>query len=153
MSAKKESKDNEEQLLRMIKTILTNSNVLEEVLAEKQESEQPPGSDVKPPLSVLRRTSLFSEESLCNMAKKIQNILKSEEFNTQVENIVRKKWMRMLITPKRNYVVFKTDWTRQNNTHEETVFSYMEFQKLKKRTLMQKLKHLPGQPEYPNHWP
>ena len=64
MSATKESKENEEQLLKIIKTILSNSNVLEEALAEKQESKQPPVSDVKPPSSVLHQASLFSQKKL-----------------------------------------------------------------------------------------
>ena len=90
----KEGKDNEEHLLNIIKTILTNSNVLEEAIAEKQVlvNEQPPVTDGKLPLPRLDHISQFSEETLDNIAKKIQNIaLKSEEFNKQVESIVMKK--------------------------------------------------------------
>ena len=47
-------------------------------------NEQPPVTDVKPPLPRLDQIDQFSEETLDNMAKIIQNIiLKSEEFNKQ----------------------------------------------------------------------
>ena len=94
MNPTKEGKDNKEQLLNIIKTILINSNVLEEAIAEKQVpvNEQPPVTHVKPPLLRLDHIGQFSEETLDNIAKKIQNIiLKSEEFNKQVESIVMKK--------------------------------------------------------------
>ena len=41
MNPTKEGKDNEEQLLNLIKTILTNSTILEEAIAEKRVNEQP----------------------------------------------------------------------------------------------------------------
>ena len=92
MNPTKEGKDNEEQLLNLIKTILTNSTILEEAIAEKRVNEQPPVTNMKPPLPRLDHIGQFSEEILDNMAKKIQNIiLKSEEFNKQVENLIMKK--------------------------------------------------------------
>ena len=88
------TKEGKEQLLNIIKTILTNSNVLEEAIAEKQVpvNEQPPVTGDNPPLHRLDHIGQFSQETLDNIAKKIQNIiLKSEEFNKQVESIVMKK--------------------------------------------------------------
>ena len=105
MNPTKEGKDNEEQLLNLIKTILTNSNVLEEAIAEKRVNEQPPVTNTKPPLPRLDHIGQFSEEILDNMAKKIQNIiLKSEEFNKQVENLVMKK-MKTRIKPNKKFVI------------------------------------------------
>ena len=75
-----------------MKPILTNSNALEEAKVEKQVNEQPPVTDVKPSWPRLDQIGQFSEKTLDNMAKKIQNIiLKSDEFNKQVENVVMKK--------------------------------------------------------------
>ena len=87
MNPTKVGKDNEEQLLNIIKTILTNTNVLGKAKAEKQVNEQKSVTDVMSPLPGLKQKGLFSEEFLNNMAKKIQNntwVLKSEEFNKQV---------------------------------------------------------------------
>ena len=88
------TKEGQEQLLNIIKTILTNCNVLEEAIAEKQVpvNEQPPVTSDNPPLRGLDHIGQFSQETLDNIAKKIQNIiLKSEELNKQVESIVMKK--------------------------------------------------------------
>ena len=73
MNPTKEGKDNEEKLLNIIKTILTNTNVLKKAIAEKQVNEQQSVTDVKSPLPGLKQIGLFSEEFLNNMAKKIQN--------------------------------------------------------------------------------
>ena len=64
MNPTKEGKDNEEQLLNLIKTILTNSNILEKAIAEKRVNEQPPVTDVKPSLPRLDYIGQFSEKNL-----------------------------------------------------------------------------------------
>ena len=129
MNPTKEGKDNEEKLLNVIKAILTNSNVLEEAIAEKQVpvNEQPPVTDVKPPLLRLDHMGQFSEETLDNIAKKIQNIIpKSEEFNKQVESIVMKEIDENAEQTKQEICFLKD---KLDEAEEETVFSYMEFQK------------------------
>ena len=81
-------------MLNIIKTIPTNFNVLEEAIAEKQVpvNELPPVTDDKPPLPRLDHIGQFFQETLGNIAKKIENIiLKSKEFNKQEESIVMKK--------------------------------------------------------------